>query len=59
MQDIQESLSIQGRRSEKEQNVKAKKNGREGEKVNELVENMGSKGMKREGLIACMHSFFS
>lgn len=40
MQDIEESLSIRGRRSEKEQNVKAKKNAREGgeKKINELVE---------------------
>lgn len=59
MRDIEESLSIRGRRSEKEQNMKAKNNAREGgEKVNELVEDMGSKGTKREGSIACILSFF-
>lgn len=60
MQDIEESLSIRGRRSEKEQNVKAKKNAREGgeKKKKRIGGNMGSKGMKREGSIACMLSFF-
>lgn len=40
MWGIEESLSIRGRRSEKEQNVKAKKNAREDKQENELVENM-------------------
>lgn len=40
MWGIEESLSIRGRRSEKEQNVKAKKNAREDKQANELVENM-------------------
>lgn len=58
MRDTEESLSIQARRSKKEQNVKAKQiAGEWEEKISELVENMGSKGMKREGSRACMVSF--
>lgn len=42
MRDKEESLSIRERRSEKEQNLKAKKNVRDGDgKVNEAVEKMG------------------
>lgn len=56
MQDIEESLSIRGRRSEKEQNVKAKKNAREGGEKKKMNWWKYGKQGNEEGKLNSLHA---